>query len=109
MNDTEGIYNQVCFHAQQCVEKALKGLLEHRGYLPPPTHKLADLIPLTESMIAEDLEDEIRLLDRFYIPTRYPDALPGLLPDGLPEKDAAQEALSVAKRVLEEVSCLLAE
>ena len=21
----EGIYNQVCFHSQQCVEKAIKG------------------------------------------------------------------------------------
>jgi HEPN domain-containing protein len=24
----EDIYNQVCFHAQQCVEKAIKGWLE---------------------------------------------------------------------------------
>lgn len=24
----EGLYNQVCFHAQQCVEKALKAFLK---------------------------------------------------------------------------------
>lgn len=26
----EGLYNQVCFHAQQCAEKAIKGLLAHQ-------------------------------------------------------------------------------
>ena len=27
----QAIYNQVCFHAQQCIEKALKGLLVAQG------------------------------------------------------------------------------
>jgi|GEM_PF-4837186 len=34
---TEGLYNQVCFHSQQCAEKAVKGLLAHQGKLPPRT------------------------------------------------------------------------
>jgi HEPN domain-containing protein len=33
----QAIYNQVCFHAQQCVEKALKGLLVAQWELPPHT------------------------------------------------------------------------
>lgn len=41
--------------------------------------------------------------NRFYIPTRYPDALPGSLEDGLPEKEDAQEAFDLAKRVLETI------
>lgn len=34
------IYNQVCFHSQQCAEKAIKGLLLLQGKTPPRTHLL---------------------------------------------------------------------
>ena len=40
----EGIYNQTCFHAQQCVEKVIKGWLEQQGRTPPRTHRMADLL-----------------------------------------------------------------
>ncbi|MFZ1401018.1 MAG: HEPN domain-containing protein, partial [Candidatus Promineifilaceae bacterium] len=40
------IYNQVCFHAQQCIEKIVKGLLVERNIQPPRTHRLGDLLPL---------------------------------------------------------------
>lgn len=102
-----GIHNQVCFHAQQCTEKALKALLEHRGQATPRTHKLADLIALLPSGAMANLCGQIRLLDRFYIPTRYPDALPGALPDGLPGRDDAQEALDTARQSLQRTLDLL--
>ncbi len=47
---------------------------------------------------------DVQLLDRFYILTRYPDALPGSLPEGLPDASDAQEALSVARQVFEMVT-----
>jgi HEPN domain-containing protein len=47
------------------------------------------------------------LLDRFYIPTRYPDALPGSLEEGMPRKDEAQEALDLATKVLEKIGAAL--
>ncbi len=31
-------YDAVCFHAQQSVEKLMKGLLIQRGKVPPKTH-----------------------------------------------------------------------
>lgn len=37
------VANAVCFHAQQAVEKALKGWLAWRGEEPPRTHNLAAL------------------------------------------------------------------
>ena len=41
----EGIYHQACFHAQQCVEKALKGVLvQSSDVAPPRTHSIADLL-----------------------------------------------------------------
>jgi len=44
---------------------------------------------------------ELQLLDRFYIPTRYPDALPGILPEGLPDAQDAAQALDLARQTLE--------
>ena len=96
------IYNQTCFHAQQCVEKALKAWLSHQGTLPPRTHQLSLLMALLTEDVLPDLRPAITLLDRFYIPTRYPDALPGALPEGLPGAADAQEALDVARQVLQQ-------
>jgi len=50
-----------------------------------------------------DLSGALGLLDRFYIPTRYPDALPGMLPDGLPGARDAREALGMAQQTLERI------
>jgi len=98
---TEGILNQVCFHAQQCVEKAIKGWLEQHGQTAPRTHRLVDLIQLLSPDVMSDLNNDLPLLDRFYIPTRYPDALPGILPEGMPAQKDAEEALNLAHETLE--------
>jgi HEPN domain-containing protein len=98
---TEGIFNQVCFHAQQCAEKAIKGWLESQGRAAPRTHRMADLLPLLPPKLLGTLARRVLLLDAFYIPTRYPDALPGLLIDGLPDEADAREALAVAGMLLD--------
>jgi len=99
----EGIFNQACFHAQQAAEKLLKGLLISKGTTPPRTHKLNDLVGLTGEILTSELREQIILLDRFYIPTRYPDALPGTLPLGLPSEHEARESLSTACTLRERV------
>ena len=93
------IYNQACFHAQQCVEKVLKAWLRDLGTLPPRTHPLSLLLALLPDEVLADLRLEITFLDRFYIPTRYPDAVAGALPNGLPDETDAQEAVDVARAV----------
>jgi len=94
------IYNQTCFHAQQCVEKCLKACLSALGELLPRTHLIVDLLnqlpEATRAALAE-LEEQLVKLDQFYIPTRYPDALPGSLPEGLPRRTHAEGALAVAR------------
>jgi len=97
----EKMYNPSCFHSQQCVEKVLKGFIEYKGKIHPHTHKLADVLSSLSTDIFEDSKDDIILLDRFYVPTRYPDALPGVLPEGLPSEKDAKEALETARVVLE--------
>ena len=106
---TEALYNQVCFHAQQCAEKAIKGLLVHQGQTPPRTHRLGDLLGLLDPNPFAEQRLEVQLLDRFYIPTRYPDALPGSLPEGLPNAQDAQEALTVAEKIIAQVEQLVQE
>jgi HEPN domain-containing protein len=101
----EGIFNQVCFHCQQCAKKAVKSLIAAQGASIPRTHRLTDLLEGVapgENPI-KHLAADIKLLDRYYIPTRYPDALPGALEASLPDKSDALEALYTARRTLDEV------
>lgn len=103
------VYNQSCFHAQQCVEKALKALLIcHQGHMPPKIHVTVDLLSLLPLEWFTDMEvDSLGRLDDYYITTRYPDALPGDLPTGLPGKAEAEEAAILARAVLEKSKQLM--
>ncbi|GAB4579720.1 MAG: HEPN domain-containing protein [Anaerolineales bacterium] len=105
----EKIYNQVCFHCQQCAEKSLKAWLAAQGAHIPKTHRMADLIPLVPATVLGNLKTKLILFDQFYIPTRYPDALPGSLPMGLPGKDDAIETLELAVEILKLIETILAK
>lgn len=98
----EDIPNVVCFHAQQCVEKVLKGLLVHHNQYCPKVHDLDELYKrCVESGIFKVIpfRKEIGMLGMFYLPTRYPDALVGSLPDRSPTRKDAQTALDAASAI----------
>ncbi len=97
------IYNQTCFHSQQGVEKTLKGFLRTKKQNIPKIHFLEELIELCSNIDHQfkSLKSRCSILDRYYIPTRYPDALPGMLPEGLPQKDDAEEALETLRKVMD--------
>src|SRR3989338_6999317 len=78
------VYNQVCFHAQQGVEKMLKGFLAVKDKDIPRIHSIGGLLKLCAEIEPRfnKLVDTCIKLDDYYIPTRYPDALPGVLPEG---------------------------
>ena len=97
-----GIWNQVCFHAQQCVEKSLKAAILAAGSIYPRSHNLPQLLGLLDKSNYQGLvpiEDGIRALDRFYMSARYPDIVPGATPSGLPTEIDANEALALAEQV----------
>ena len=96
----EEIYNQVCFHSQQCVEKTLKALLADQGKSIPRTHSIVDLLSSLSLEIFKDISDELGQMDAFYIPTRYPDVLLGMLSDGMPNRDEAEHAIHMAQTVI---------
>lgn len=103
------LYNIVCFHSQQAIEKYLKAFLVYNGVNPPRTHSIVYLIEMCAS-IEEDFEkfkEEARIIDVFYIPSRYPNAPLGSLPDSLPNKDDAERAFEIAQKICQFVKNLL--
>ncbi|SMB95842.1 HEPN domain-containing protein [Thermanaeromonas toyohensis ToBE] len=96
-----GLYNLACFHSHQAAEKYLKAFLVKHRINPPRIHKLPVLVGLCQQAGAEieELKEDALILDMYYIPTRYPTAPVGSLPEGLPNEDDAKKALDIAKRV----------
>jgi HEPN domain-containing protein len=96
----------VAFHAQQCIEKAFKAILEEHEIDTPKIHsliKLSKLLPISIQNI-----DAIMLerLDELYIESRYPGDM-GLLPYGKPTPKDAKEFYSVADGIFMQVCTLL--
>jgi len=98
----EGEYALSCFHAHQTAEKALKALW-YALDSSPWGHSLVKLIQELEEVSPEmhaqwkDLLEEAALLDKYYIPTRYPNGLPDLTPDEVYTRREAEEAVRVAE------------
>jgi HEPN domain-containing protein len=63
-----------CFHAQQCAEKALKGLLSNHAIPFPRTHVLEVLLDLLKAhgVTVPDSVDEAFALSQYAVQTRYP-------------------------------------
>lgn len=72
---TPDVYlEDLCFHAQQAAEKAIKGVLIHLQVEFPYIHDLGQLLQLvarTGVTISEDLR-EAETLTRFAVVSRYP-------------------------------------
>lgn len=96
------LYNQVCFHSQQCIEKSLKALLVLNGRNPPRTHSIVDLLEF-HGDFRDELRTELEQMDAYYIPTRYPDALPGPVAKCLPGIIDAEFSLAAANACMTEV------
>jgi HEPN domain-containing protein len=104
-----GIYNMVCFHAQQSAEKALKAVLAVLRQPIPRTHNLIRLRQMAEGALGFGVDidlEALRFLNDVYLDSRYPQEL-GLLPEGLPNALEAQRALEEAQRIYAELKALI--
>lgn len=72
-----GRHEWACFAAQQAAEKAVKALHLHLGQ-EAWGHVIARLLRELPStvLVPEHLEEKGRVLDTFYIPSRYPNSHP---------------------------------
>ncbi len=95
LNAAEGFPEVACFLSQQSAEKALKAFLYARGQGPVLGHStlaLAGEAAELESSFGS-LADACRRLDQLYIPTRYPNGLPGGIPHDFFTREQAESAL----------------
>ena len=87
-----------CYHAHQVAEKSLKAFLLKREGKLVRTHDLVELLNLCaakEKGFAR-FKDDIQALNKYYIETRYPPDQPIKY-----SKNEAEEAVSIAKKILE--------
>lgn len=88
-------FDAACFHAQQCVEKYLKALLQESAIPFGKTHNLSLVLDLFQgrSPRLELLRPTLTILNAYAVEYRYPGESA--------DKQIAREAVSMA----EEVSC----
>lgn len=97
-----GHHEWACFQAQQSAEKALKSYLLLQGKRQFVSHSIRDLLREAEQLdSAFATVSKARRLDEYYIPTRYPNGLPGLArPHEFYDEEEALECLQLAESVL---------
>ena len=95
----EGFSAQVCFLCQQIAEKALKSV--HYGKLAKRIVYGHSLVELAQELgVGSDLHRDLALLDQYYIPTRYPNGLPGGAPYEVYSPAQAEAAVAICDRVI---------
>jgi HEPN domain-containing protein len=96
-------YSDACFMAEQSSQKALKGFLIARGQRSILIHSVARLAEAC-SQLDKDFSSHIapaRILDQYYIPTRYPDVLaPPAVPFESYTQDQGSKAVRIARAIV---------
>lgn len=96
-----GHFEWSCFAAQQAAEKVLKALHLYQGTVAwgYSVFELLDGLPEGERPMA-DLLDGAKVLDRFYIPSRYANAHPSGPPYRYYIRTDAERAVDIAEEVV---------
>lgn len=97
----ETLTHMVAFHSQQCIEKSLKAVMEEYGIDLVKIHNLERLLAIVKNYVKIDVDIVlIEKMDKLYIDSRYPADF-GLLPDGKPTIEDAEEFYDAASSVHE--------
>ena len=101
---TQGIlYEDLCFDAQQAVEKSLKAILIKLNQSFPKTHSIGILLKLVEEAGVEIPRNinQAKLLTAYAVDVRYPGDYEPV------SKEEYKEALKIAKDVFEWVDNII--
>jgi len=91
------------FHSQQAAEKALTAACIVAIDEAPRTHvvnHLLDELAANGHEPTQGVREAARILERFYAPTRYPDALGGIDPNKVYVANDASQAITEAEIVI---------
>jgi HEPN domain-containing protein len=94
---------QACFVAQQVAEKAVKAVHYTLSGRPVMGHSVQALLRRlnARAQVTDDLLTLGGVLDQYYVSTRYPDALPGVVPSEAFSAGQARAALRAANKILQ--------
>ena len=99
-------FADACYSAEQAAQKALKGYLYFKGSPLVWKHSVKELASECvgyDNAFSEFLETG-KILDQYYIPTRYPDVLaPPAVPFESYTENQALEAIELAGKILDKV------
>jgi HEPN domain-containing protein len=96
---TLGRWAPVCYFSQQVAEKCLKAIAIARGATLVKSHSAREIAGALG--INGDLDDKAKVLDQYYITTRYPDSFSTGAPFEYFVERQAREALDYARAFLE--------
>ncbi len=96
-------FDKGCFMAQQAGEKALKSCLYATGkrrVIGHSLYEIADELSKQDNRFQKVISESKRL-DRYYIPTRYPNGIPGGSPFQVYDKDDLEKAFKDLKKIVD--------
>lgn len=98
----EEFFHQACFVAQQSAEKSVKAIGYALGDRTIIGHSVVMLVERYVGRVPElaSLVEEAGVLDQLYIPTRYPNGLPGGVPYAAFHEPQAHAAIEAGERFL---------
>ncbi len=102
-------YYHVLFLAQQIAEKAIKAFIYSKINEPIFTHSIFNLLKIANELDPDFGElRHTKRLDDYYVPTRYPNGLPGGIPsEYYDDPEETKEAFEMAKSVISFVEAKL--
>lgn len=97
-----GRWSKVCFFSHQASEKALKALMIKKLGIYVRTRSVRKLLTEIGKRInlPRELIEKWSKLDRYYVPTRYPNAWPALAPFEHYDREDAGQALKMAEELI---------
>ena len=95
-------FEQACFMSQQAAEKAVRSIAYGLGERTVLGHSVVELIGRYSNRVPalRSLLQSARVLDLYYIPTRYPNGLPGGVASEAFSKEQATQGLDLSERFL---------
>ncbi len=103
-------FSLTCFLSEQSAQKSLKAFLISKKQAHSQIHAITNLLEQSAKFNSEfnKFIDNGKILDKYYLSTRYPDTLPEpLLPFMAYSEKEAEEAIGISQRIFSFVCDLL--